>query len=230
MRNLIDENPFETLHGRTKYCTKFINNEDIKGKKILNIGCGWGWFELNAIRHRCKKVIGIEPEKNTLSVAKKHISNDKIEFRLGSALKLPFKENYFDTIVAWDVIEHIPKHKEIRMFEEVYRVLKKGGIFYLSTPNSNLISELFDPAWWLIGHRHYNRHQIKKYAKSTKFEIQKTVIKGGIIEVISIINLYISKWIFKRKLFFKKFFNQKLDKEYDSKGFTTLFVKMVKKK
>ena len=75
-------------------------------------------------------------------------------------------------MTSWEVLEHIPKDTEKKMFNEVNRVLKPGGIFYISTPYNNVISNIFDPAWWLIGHRHYSLEKVKKYAQDAGFEIK----------------------------------------------------------
>lgn len=51
---------------------------------------------------------------------------------LGDVQALPFQDESFDTVVALEVIEHIP-HPEL-MVREIYRVLKVGGHLVLSAP------------------------------------------------------------------------------------------------
>jgi SAM-dependent methyltransferase len=229
MKNIIKEKPTDALHGRTLYTTCFISDYDIKDKELLNIGCGYGWFELNAIERGCSRIIGIEPTENDLKTAKEHIVNDKITFGIGSAIDLPFKSASFDTVVSFDVVEHIPKSMEDIMFEEVGRVLKKTGIFYLSTPYNSFFSKILDPAWWLIGHRHYSKDQLLSFAERVELKIDKVIVNGGFWEVLSVNNLYISKWIFRRRPFFEKFINRKQDEEYRMEnGFSSIFIKFSK--
>lgn len=229
MKNIIEEKPTDELHGRTLYNTRFVSGEDIRNKKILDIGCGFGWFELNAEKRGVEKIIGIEFEEKSLETAKKYIQSDKIEFKKGSAIELPFANESFDTIVSWEVIEHIPRGTEDKMFKEVGRILKNGGIFYLSTPYNSFLSKIFDPAWWLIGHRHYSKEKLVDLAKENDFEVEKIIINGGLWEILGINNLYIAKWIFRRRPFFEKFINRKQNDEYQAeKGFTNIFIKFRK--
>jgi SAM-dependent methyltransferase len=57
---------------------------------------------------------------------------------------IPFEDNYFDSVSAFDFIEHIPRHAVdsnghvilpfIKLMSEIHRVLRPGGIFLANTP------------------------------------------------------------------------------------------------
>jgi ubiquinone/menaquinone biosynthesis C-methylase UbiE len=224
MKNIINEKPSLRLHGRTKYSTQFILDESITQKNMLDIGCGYGWFELYALKNDCKRITGIEITVKDLFTAKNNIVSQKVNFQVGSGITLPFKNNSFDTVVSWEVLEHIPPKTELKMFKEVHRVLKVGGSFYMSTPHASVLSNIFDPAWWLIGHRHYSEKYILSFAKKSGFGIEGIVVKGKKWEILGVNNLYIAKWIFRRKPFFEHTVQQKHDKEYQMPGYTTLFI------
>lgn len=55
--------------------------------------------------------------------------------------ELPFGDGTVDEIVAYQVVEHIPYQKSTQMFEEMYRVLGKGGTVTLETPDILYISK-----------------------------------------------------------------------------------------
>ncbi len=231
MKNIINEKPNGKLTGRLKFTVKsFVKKEDIKNKKVLDIGCGYGWFELNALKNGVKEIVGIEITKSDLKTAKENIHDERALFKVAGALKLPFKDNYFDTVVAWEVIEHIPKGTEYKMFKEVSRVLKRNGTFYLSTPFDSFFSNFFDPAYWLIGHRHYSKKMLIDFCKKNNLEVEKIFVRGGYWNLVGLLNMYFSKWILRRNPLFQKYFEEKENQEFGSKnGFMDIFVQYKKR-
>lgn len=230
MKNLLDEKPNIKLNSRLNFSIKLVKNEDIENKNVLDIGCGFGWFELNALRRDVSHISGIEITREDLKAASKNIKNKRASFKVGGALKLPFKDNYFDTVVAWEVLEHIPKNTENKMFKEVNRVLKKKGVFYLSTPFDSFYSTYLDPAFWLTGHRHYSKEKLVKLGKDNNFKVSEVYIKGDLWSIISLLDFYFSKWIFRRTQFFENFFEKKEKKAYsqNKNGIMGIFIRYEK--
>ncbi len=199
-----------------------LDMENFEGKKILDIGCSHGWFE-EFVGEKAKEVIGIDLNKKDLESARKEVNKKNVEFRKNSVLDLKeFKENYFDIIVMFDVIEHIPKNTEKKALEEIKRVLKKNGKLLITTPANNF-SNFFYPAWY-FGHRHYSKKQMKNIFKNSEFKIEKIKIKGGFWEIFNMILFYPFKWFFNMEVPLKDWFDKKRDKEYLKNGFVTLFV------
>lgn len=230
MKNILNEKPVGTIRGRLAESIRFVLDKDIKNKTIIDIGCGYGWCELHFLKKGASKIVGTEITEEDLKTIKENIKNKKTEFIVGDAIHLPCKDEVFDTAVCWEVIEHIPKNTENNMFGEIYRVLKKGGIFYLSTPYAYLYNNIFDPAWWLIGHRHYSKKQLRAYGEENGFEVVAIYTRGSWWSLFSLLNMYISKWIFRRERFFADIFLQHDDEEYKQKnGFVTIFAKYKKK-
>jgi SAM-dependent methyltransferase len=229
MRNIVGETPMDPLHGRLLFSTRFVSDSDIEDKTILDLGCGFGWFEPNAIRRGCKRIVGIEPTSSDLETARKYVKDARATFTVGNAISIPFECSTFDTVVSWEVLEHIPRDSEDKMFREIQRVLKKGGAFYLSTPNNSFIANVCDPARWLIGHRHYLPRELEYLARETGFKTERIVVKGGFWEIVGINDLYVAKWVFRRRAFFEGRIQRMQDREYQKNGgFTTIFVKHVK--
>jgi len=213
------------LTARHRKCFRLCG--DLKGKTILDIGCSFGWFEKMAIGAECKEIMGIEPEEKLFYEAQKEIS--QAIFKEGSALKIPAKDNTFDMVTMFDVLEHLPKNSEAKAFKEIKRVLKKNGLFVMSTPFNFWLSNIMDPAWY-FGHRHYSVAQLEKMLKESGFEVKEIEKRGRGVEMINIILLYIFKWIFRREVPFKKFLEKKRNTEYLAKknGFMTIFIKSIK--
>lgn len=228
MKNLLFDKPSELLHGRLLASVNFVDDNDIKNKEVLDVGCGYGWCELNFLKRGVKKISAIEISEDDLLTIRQNVKDERLILKTGSAINLPFSNEAFDTVVSWEVIEHIPKNTEADMFKEAYRVLKPGGHFYLSTPNKSFFANIFDPAWWLIGHRHYSLGELFRFAKDTNFKIVESIIVGGWWSLAAIIDLYVAKWLFRRNRFYNDFLNKKEDKEYSIVGFTNVFVKFKK--
>lgn len=215
------------LTGRHKKSFIFVGADNIKGKDMLDIGCSYGWFEKWAIENGCNSIAGIEPDERDFEIAQQELPTAK--YLQGSVLEIPLEDKSVDTVVMWEVLEHFSKNAEEKAFLEIHRVLRERGEFFLSTPHSTFWSCVLDPAWWLIGHRHYSIEQIKKIAQITGFEIVKVEYGGGFWELHSMILLYIFKWLFRREIPFKNWFEEKRDVEFlYENGWTNIFVKLRK--
>lgn len=226
MKNLLHQGPQDPLNARLSASVEFLDLTDIKDKEVLDIGCGYGWCVNFCLQKGVKSVTGIEISEADLTTVKEGINDRRAHFVVAGALELPFRDNSFDTVVSWEVIEHIPKGTESKMFAEVNRVLKPGGVLYLSTPHDHPFAKLLDPTWWLVGHRHYSREKLLAYAGATGFRVLDTHIKGGYWTVLGILNMYISKWIFRREPLFGDFFKIREEREYtEDTGFANIFVK-----
>ncbi len=70
------------------------------------------------------------------------LSSDHIKIADLAVEKIPFENDFFDVVTAFDFIEHIPRilycperrFAFVELMNEVYRVLKTGGLFYSMTP------------------------------------------------------------------------------------------------
>lgn len=115
---------------------KFIEDisKTIKNSKILDIGCGNGNYTQYFCRNN-NKVIGIDIE----DFRKKEFS-ENFEFVKYNGKRIPFKDNFFDCIISWDVIEHVEDDK--LFVEEIKRVLRKGRVVFLGIPNKNRLSNI----------------------------------------------------------------------------------------
>lgn len=224
MRNIANEKPNLILHGRPLATVGFVSDQDIKDKDVLDIGCGYGWCELNFLARGAKTVTGTEIADQDLSTAKENIVDPRANFLVGSALSLPFPDKSFDTVVCWEVVEHLPKGSENIFFQEAKRVLRDGGSFYLSTPNAHILSKLGDPAFFVAGHRHYKLEELNVFGENNGFGVVASKTMGGAWETLNILNMYISKWALRRSPLFQNFFNQKIDSEYKKDGFYGAFI------
>jgi 2-polyprenyl-3-methyl-5-hydroxy-6-metoxy-1,4-benzoquinol methylase len=103
-----------------------------KTNKILDVGCGPGLFLIEA-KKRGWDVYGTEYTDKQLE----YLENKGINTLKGKLNDDSFEDEIFDIIISSEVIEHINNPlEEMRHF---HRLLRKGGLVYITTPNFNAI-------------------------------------------------------------------------------------------
>lgn len=208
------------ISGRLKYCIGLARKVGVKNKKIADVGCSNG-LVANILAKSSKKYIGIDPSITAINFAKKRIK--KADFLVSTADKLPIKDNSQDLVFMFDVIEHVPKRTERKVFKESLRILKKGGKFILTTPFDHPITTYSDPAWYL-GHRHYSIDKMSKLLKSSGFTVNEIGVTGSAWTSIYTVWFYIMKWIFGKNMPRNGFLEKKDDEGFMRKGINTLYV------
>ena len=88
---------------------------------------------------RCARVVGVDLSEEAIRYAADHYRSVNQRWLAGSCTQLPFADATFDTVVAFEVIEHLPDWPKLLL--EVRRVLKSDGVFLVSTPNKIIYSE-----------------------------------------------------------------------------------------
>ena len=123
----------------------------IKGKIVLDIGCGSGLGAKYWIDKGAKSVTGIDTDNNAIEEAKSW--SRKARFMVIDAQAMPFPDNSFDTMVALEVIEHLEDANAFLI--ECQKILKTEGILICSTPNRQVVSPLLK--------KPRNPHHIKEF-------------------------------------------------------------------
>jgi ubiquinone/menaquinone biosynthesis C-methylase UbiE len=95
----------------------------IEGKQVLDLGCGLGGYSLAFQEHGAKVVsVDLSP-LGTLG---------KVQMLCGDAQALPLAANSMDWVICASLIEHVSS--PANMLWEIQRVLRVGGLAYLSFP------------------------------------------------------------------------------------------------
>ncbi len=104
-----------------------------EGMKVLDAGCGTGNFTLKLAELGCK-VVGIDISGKMLDIARGKIRPDlNIELRQMDIYRLDFPDEEFDGVFSMAAFEFV--YEPQKAFNEMYRVLKKGGNLLIGTIN-----------------------------------------------------------------------------------------------
>ncbi len=121
----------------------FMKDHDLE--TAIDVGCGTGRL-IHYLNNKNYKVKGCDLSKIAVKFANR--INNKNLCIVGSATKIPFKNNSFDLVISDSVIEHLTK-KEAKIFlKEAARVLKPNGSIFLVTPNFATPIRLFHGLKW----------------------------------------------------------------------------------
>lgn len=111
---------------------------DLKGKKVLDVGCGTGFW----VRQFCKRgmeTYGVDISSKAVEITKKSLDlfGYKAVVVTGNAEALPFDDESFDHINCQGVIHHTPDTQ--KCIQEFKRVLKPGGSVCYSVYYKNIV-------------------------------------------------------------------------------------------
>ena len=117
---------------------KDVFPEPLDRYDVLNVGGSAGAID-NHLAEHFKRVVGIDIDDAAIQHAQASFIRDNLEFQVADALNLPFPDGNFDVVVCSHVYEHVPD--PYRMFVEIHRVLKPGGVCYFSAGNRLMWNE-----------------------------------------------------------------------------------------
>lgn len=145
----------------TNYIKKLIQEKTLVGQelKILNVGCGPGRSSqyLSAFGN----VVSVEYDKYCCEFASEKTG---LEIINGSITELPFENQSFDLVCAFDVIEHV--ENDLLAVTEMKRVTKKDGIIFITVPTFMSLWSHHD----VINH-HFRRYKLPEI--ETLFNAEK---------------------------------------------------------
>ncbi|MDX2053357.1 MAG: class I SAM-dependent methyltransferase [Polyangiaceae bacterium] len=103
------------------------------GPEALNVGSG-PFFELEQVSGNGLNFTICDIDARAIELAKEiHGGRIKRADVVGMDGRLPYQDDSFDVVVSMDVVEHVPE--PLPWLAETLRVLKPGGVLFLTTPN-----------------------------------------------------------------------------------------------
>lgn len=125
---------------------QYLSEVLLKAKgKVLDIGCGSG-STIEELRRLGCKVYGIEPNPKAAQAC----IEKGLDVACGVLDSLDYTDNFFDTVIMMNVVEHLPSPK--RTLDKIYRILRPGGHVYIYCPNANSYMAAFFREFWYGWH------------------------------------------------------------------------------
>jgi SAM-dependent methyltransferase len=117
------------FRGRFEHISRYSRVCENRWETIADIGCGTGYgtFILSKKGH----AVGVDFSEGSVRYAQRSHSN--CEYIRGGASALPLKNDGFDAVTAFEVIERL--HDPEILLDECHRILRNGGTLLLSSQN-----------------------------------------------------------------------------------------------
>ena len=131
---------------------KFVSSYTAR-KRVFDLGCGEGYGS-DALAHTARLVVAADRDGTAVAHARQKYTRANLAFVVCDAQALPFHAGSFETVVSFEVIEHIPNAR--KYLEEIKRVNATTGSAIISTPNRLLRLLPFQKPW--------NRYHLREYA------------------------------------------------------------------
>lgn len=103
---------------------------DLEDKRVLDLGCGFGWHCKYAIENKAKEVVGIDSSQRMLAQAKKINKDPSIQYINSTIEEIKVKNEYFDVVISSLALHYVEDFYKV--CEKVYRTLKHDGDFVFS--------------------------------------------------------------------------------------------------
>jgi ubiquinone/menaquinone biosynthesis C-methylase UbiE len=131
---------------------RVLEGVSLKGKTVLDIGCGSGGITLHLVeRHGAAHATGFDVELPVIEAARRRARerglSDRAAFVHAPPGTLPFSDESFDAVFSKDALLHVPDKDAL--FAEIFRVLKPDGVFAASN--------------WMISHDGEPSPEMKAY-------------------------------------------------------------------
>ena len=169
-KNIIDK-LYQSVRKRTlKKKLALINSFGSSEKKLLDVGSGTGDF-LSICKNNGWSVCGVEPNKEARTIAE----NKKVKSHKDISL---VKENKFDVITLWHVLEHVENLLEY--VDILKEKLKPNGTIIIAVPNYKSFDANHYKEFWAAfdvpRHLwHFSQDSIKKIFSNVSMKVEKTI-------------------------------------------------------
>lgn len=103
---------------------------DLRGKRVLDLGCGYGWHCRYAAERGAESVVGVDISERMLAEAEKRTDDRRIEYRLSAIEDIAFADDSFDAVISSLAFHYVASFAVV--VDSVKGCLRRGGDFVFS--------------------------------------------------------------------------------------------------
>ena len=161
------EEPSYVQEPLRRQCERYLS---LRGKALLDFGCGCGASSLALARLGAASVMGVEPDSRFVEAARLRARDSGLDsvltfVQVPDTTKLPFPAQRFDAVIMNAVLEHIPPRLRRQHLQEVWRVVRPGGHLLIGeTPNRSWPQDYHTTGLWWVPY--LPLPLVRRYAKA----------------------------------------------------------------
>jgi len=124
-----------------EHLQRYLSVQDIvAGKRVLDVASGAG-YGTALLAERADYAFGIDIDLEAVTFARSRYNAANLEYCQSTLAALPFPDDSFDAVVSFETIEHVAEEVQYKFLSEIKRVLKKGGMLIVSSPDKLIYSD-----------------------------------------------------------------------------------------
>jgi 2-polyprenyl-3-methyl-5-hydroxy-6-metoxy-1,4-benzoquinol methylase len=126
---------FPLHHHEQAYHDIMKSLNSLKGKKLLELGCGRGDLSVFLAKQGAK-VTGVDAGENLIVAATllAEVNQANCEFQVANITDLPFEADTYDMVLGIAILHHLSQSDLNKALQETYKVLTENGVAFFVEP------------------------------------------------------------------------------------------------
>ncbi|UJB69470.1 class I SAM-dependent methyltransferase [Acaryochloris sp. 'Moss Beach'] len=125
------------------------NLQESQASRIVELGCGTGYMITKSLLLKGYSIVGVDLDLDSIQYGQALLEEQDLNPKALKNCSLSQLEGQFDSIIASEVLEHIPDSDLSEVLKDVRQKLKPGGLFLVTVPNGY---GWFEVEHWLWNH------------------------------------------------------------------------------
>lgn len=162
----------------------------LKGKTVLDLGCGYGWHCVYAVQQGADKVTGLDCSKKMLAEALNRNKNPRIEYKLCDIEYYEYPKEMYDCVISNLALHYVADLQAV--YKNIYNALKPGGTFVMNIEHPSFTSGVNEdwvydkngqPLYWPVDEYFYEGKRLTNFldCNVVKYHHTLTTILGGLL-------------------------------------------------